>query len=66
MLLDQVRQFIEEHQLFSLSTDRVLVAVSGGLDSMVLLDVLYRLKVQVAVAHCHFGLRGEEADADEQ
>jgi tRNA(Ile)-lysidine synthase TilS/MesJ len=42
MLLDQVRQFIEEHQLFSLSTDRVLVAVSGGLDSVVLLDVLYR------------------------
>jgi tRNA(Ile)-lysidine synthase len=65
-MLDQVRQFIEEHQLFDLTTDTVLVAVSGGLDSVVLLDVLHRLGVPVAVAHCHFGLRGEEADADEQ
>ena len=40
--------------------------MSGGLDSVVLLDVLHKLGAQVAVAHCHFGLRGEEADADEQ
>ncbi|RZK27783.1 MAG: tRNA(Ile)-lysidine synthetase, partial [Hymenobacter sp.] len=59
-MLDQVCQFIEEHQLFNLTTDPVLVAVSGGLDSIVLLDVLHRLGVPVAVAHCHFGLRGEE------
>lgn len=65
-MLEVVRQFIEEHALFSLEEDPILVAVSGGLDSVVLLDVLHRLKVQVAVAHCHFGLRGEEADADEQ
>ncbi|RZK13257.1 MAG: tRNA(Ile)-lysidine synthetase, partial [Hymenobacter sp.] len=54
-MLDQVRQFIEEHQLFTIPTDTVLVAVSGGLDSIVLLDVLHRLEVPVAVAHCHFG-----------
>jgi len=65
-MLDQVRQFIETHSLFSPTTDTVLVAVSGGQDSVVLLDVLHRLGVQVAVAHCHFGLRGDEADADEQ
>ena len=65
-MLDSVRQFIAEHGLFSLENDPVLVAVSGGLDSVVLLDVLHRLGVQVAVAHCHFGLRGEDADADEQ
>ncbi|MDQ2770075.1 MAG: tRNA lysidine(34) synthetase TilS [Bacteroidota bacterium] len=65
-MLDSVHQFIEEHQLFNLETDAVLVAVSGGLDSVVLLDVLHRLGAQVAVAHCHFGLRGEDADADEQ
>ena len=28
--------------------------------------MLHRLGVQLAMAHCHFGLRGEEADADEQ
>lgn len=65
-MLDSVRQFIAEHQLFNLETDAILVAVSGGLDSVVLLDVLHRMGAQVAVAHCHFGLRGEDADADEQ
>ena len=65
-MLDQVRQFIGTHQLFSIENDPVLVAVSGGLDSVVLLDILHRLGAQVAVAHCHFGLRGEDADADEQ
>ncbi|UOG76050.1 tRNA lysidine(34) synthetase TilS [Hymenobacter tibetensis] len=65
-MLDQVRQYIEEHQLFSLTEDPLLVAVSGGQDSVALADVLHRLGVQFAVAHCHFGLRGEEADADEQ
>lgn len=65
-MLDQIRQFIESHRLFSLEADPVLVAVSGGLDSVVLLDVLHRLGAQVAVAHCHFGLREEDADADEQ
>jgi tRNA(Ile)-lysidine synthase len=65
-MLESVRQFIEEHKLFSIENDPILVAVSGGLDSVVLLDVLHRLRVPVAVAHCHFGLRGEDADADEQ
>lgn len=65
-MLDQVRQYIEEHQLFSLTDDPLLVAVSGGQDSVVLADVLHRLGVSFAIAHCHFGLRGDEADADEQ
>ena len=65
-MLDQVRQFILDNALFNLETDTVLVAVSGGLDSVVLLDVLHRLGARLAVAHGHFGLRGEEADADEQ
>ncbi|MBC8083586.1 MAG: tRNA lysidine(34) synthetase TilS [Hymenobacter sp.] len=65
-MLDQVRHYIEEHQLFSLTDDPLLVAVSGGQDSVVLTDVLHRLGVPFAVAHCHFGLRGDEADADEQ
>jgi len=44
----------------------VLVAVSGGIDSMCLSDVMYRLgRVPFAIAHCNFGLRGEESDRDE-
>ncbi len=65
-MLDQVRQFIVQENLFDLEADTVLVAVSGGLDSVVLLDVLHRLGARLAVAHGHFGLRGAEADADEQ
>ncbi|KUG09573.1 tRNA lysidine(34) synthetase TilS [Solirubrum puertoriconensis] len=65
-MLDRVREFIAENNLFNPETDQLLVAVSGGMDSVVLLDVLHCLGVGVAVAHCHFGLRGEEADADEE
>jgi tRNA(Ile)-lysidine synthase len=65
-MLDQVRRYIQEHALFTLETDTLLVAVSGGQDSVVLADVLHQLGAQFAIAHCHFGLRADEADADEQ
>ncbi len=49
--------------------DRVLVAVSGGPDSMALLSLLCAvqpvLQVELAVVHCNFQLRGPESDADE-
>ncbi len=48
--------------------DRVVAAVSGGVDSMVLLDVLVRLAprlgLRLHVAHIHHGLRGRSADRD--
>ncbi|MBX2915946.1 MAG: tRNA lysidine(34) synthetase TilS [Cyclobacteriaceae bacterium] len=45
---------------------RLLLAVSGGLDSMVMLHLFRTLKFEVAVAHVNFGLRGVESDADQQ
>lgn len=49
--------------------DRVLVALSGGADSMALLHVLLSLReeyrLHIAAAHYHHGIRGEEADRDE-
>lgn len=49
--------------------DRVLVAVSGGADSVALLRVMLELRdelgIVVAVAHMNHGLRGEDSDADE-
>ena len=43
---------------------RLLVAVSGGPDSIVLLDALYRERFSVVVAHCNFHLRGEASNED--
>ena len=50
----------------ALSSQRVLVAVSGGVDSMVLLDLLREYSDVVAVAHCNFQLRGQDSAQDEQ
>ena len=46
--------------------DKVLVAVSGGVDSMCLLDALVhcQMDLDISVAHVNFNLRGEESDAD--
>jgi len=45
---------------------KLLIAVSGGLDSMVLLHLFNQLKFKIAVAHCNFMLRENESDEDEQ
>lgn len=45
--------------------DTVLLAVSGGPDSMAMLGLFQEAKIPIAVAHCNFGLRGRAADEDE-
>ena len=46
-------------------SDRILVAVSGGADSVVLLRLLHLIKHPLLVAHCNFQLRGQESEDDE-
>jgi tRNA(Ile)-lysidine synthase len=46
-------------------TARVLLAVSGGLDSMVMLELFHRARFNIGVAHVNFQLRGEASDGDE-
>jgi tRNA(Ile)-lysidine synthase len=48
-----------------LTSSKVLVAVSGGVDSMVLACLCKETKIDFAIAHCNFKLRGAESDADE-
>ncbi len=65
MYQKKIAQYIEHHQLFS-KADKVLVALSGGADSVALLHLLVALGYQCEAAHCNFHLRGEESDRDEQ
>ena len=57
-------QFIKKHALFN-KQDRLLLAVSGGIDSMVMWHLVDQLDNEYAVAHCNFQLRGAESDQDE-
>ena len=63
-MLQKVSDFIQAHQLCQPGS-KILAAVSGGIDSMVLCEVLHQLKYNFAIAHCNFGLRAEDAEADQ-
>ena len=64
LLSRRFETYIKENSLLS-PDDRVLVAVSGGVDSMVMLSLLVRAGYAVGVAHCNFQLRGGESFEDE-
>lgn len=64
IMLDKLTQYIEQKELLKAS-DRLLLAISGGLDSMVMLALFQQLPYEIAVAHVNFGLRGTESDGDE-
>lgn len=64
-MIQRLKHYIEENHLFNQS-DTILVGVSGGTDSVVLLDLLDKAGYSVAIAHCNFNLRGDESDRDER
>ena len=56
--------YIHEHKLFD-TKSKILLAISGGIDSVCLADLLIRSGYNVEFAHCNFKLREEESDQDE-
>ena len=64
MNLRDFLKFIEATEIFS-RNDRILLAVSGGIDSTVMAHLFQQSKFRFAIAHCNFCLRAGESDGDE-
>ena len=63
-LLDKFQEYVTRNELFT-KQDKILLTVSGGVDSMVLMSLCVNSGYTVGVAHCNFQLRGAESDEDE-
>lgn len=63
-MLEQFKRHINKELLF-LKENKLLIAISGGLDSVVLTHLCHQLNLNIALAHCNFNLRGKESDTDE-
>lgn len=63
-MLEEFLNFIRKNKLFK-KQDRLLLAVSGGIDSMVMSHLFMKLGTNIGIAHCNFCLRNNESDMDE-
>ncbi|MBO5805540.1 MAG: tRNA lysidine(34) synthetase TilS [Tidjanibacter sp.] len=64
-LLDKFKRYITDHQLVG-KDNRIILTVSGGVDSMVMMHLFVEAGYNVGVAHCNFQLRGDESEEDEE
>ncbi|MDD9139691.1 MAG: tRNA lysidine(34) synthetase TilS [Candidatus Cardinium sp.] len=65
-MLTAFLSFLQKEQLITNQTEATLLAVSGGVDSVVLCHLFKEAHLPFAIAHCHFNLRGKEADQASQ
>ena len=63
-MIDRFQAYINRYNLIA-EGEKVILALSGGIDSMVLADLLLKAKVEFVAAHCNFHLRGHESDGDD-
>lgn len=63
-MVEQFLKFNKDESLFE-SSQKILLAVSGGADSMLMLHLFSTCGYNISVAHCNFTLRGNESDADQ-
>ncbi len=64
-MLERFRDFIQNKKLFD-PGHKILLAVSGGVDSMVMLHLFELSEFNYGVVHCNFQLRGADSDADKK
>ena len=64
-LLEKYKAYIKKENLFQ-SKDKLLLAVSGGVDSVVLCELCKQAGYDFVIAHCNFQLRREESERDEK
>ena len=62
-MVSQFQSYIAKHLPF-IQGKKLLIAISGGLDSMMLFHLCKELGMNIGVAHCNFGLRGEESKVE--
>ncbi len=64
-MLERFLDFLKEKTLFN-PEDTILLTVSGGIDSMTMLNLFQKAHFRIAVAHCNFQLRGQESEMDQE
>ncbi|MCJ7447793.1 MAG: tRNA lysidine(34) synthetase TilS [Bacteroidales bacterium] len=64
-MLNDFLKYIDDNRLITRG-DRVLLAVSGGIDSMVMAHLFIKAGIETGIAHCNFCLRDKESDMDEE
>jgi tRNA(Ile)-lysidine synthase len=64
-LILRFKEYIQTENLFR-GKDKLLLAVSGGIDSVVLCELCKQAAFNFAIAHCNFQLRGDDSDRDEK
>jgi tRNA(Ile)-lysidine synthase len=64
-MLDKLERYNKEHGLYGFEA-RILLTVSGGVDSVVMAHLFSETGLECAIAHCNFQLRGVDSDADEE
>ena len=63
-MIGKFKKFISENNIIR-PGDKILLAVSGGIDSMVMACLFHSMHYNTGIAHCNFSLRGNESDKDE-
>lgn len=64
-MLESFLKYVQQEELGS-PNEKLLLGISGGIDSMVMLDLFKKADFNFSIAHCNFKLRNKESDVDEK